>query len=334
MRIFGGETPSTPALLAAVAASIVAAAITYHFVELPLRRTRIWAKGKPATVGLCLVLAGVAVFARVEQVGTFDHLRPQALLQNRTNFSWDGVFENEACRAQYPQIKGKFCSLASAEEPTVGLVGDSHAMVFFQGLAPLLSSRGDTLLNLGSSSCLPAFDAPFHSTGLAFRKQECVNVINASLTEVEANSAISTVFLAARRFTRNLDPAEISAVERSYQATFKRLAAAGKKVVYVLDFPEPQIDPQACVRALAFSPKPECVIAADKARELRLQQADLIQRVASDFDNVRVVDPFEVLCADNSCPIMLGDRSLYIDRDHLSSDGSKLVAPLLLSVLE
>jgi peptidoglycan/LPS O-acetylase OafA/YrhL len=333
MRVFGGDTPSDLALCVAVAASICAAAITYHLVELPLRRTQFWAKGQRATVTLALMLVGVAVLSLGERVGAFDRFRPQVLLSNGSNFSWDGVFENEACRTRYPKIDGKFCSLSSRNTPTVGLIGDSHAMVFFQGLAPLLHSTGQTLLNLGSSSCLPTFDAPFHSTGMAFRKTQCVDVINESLAEVEFSPSISTVVLAARRFTRTLSPSELTEVEQSYKVTFRRLTAAGKRVVYVLDFPEPQIDPQACVRALVFSPKPECFIALDTARNLRLQQADLIERVASEFADVEVVDPFQVLCAGNSCPVMLGDQSLYIDRDHLSATGSKLVAPQLLRVI-
>jgi hypothetical protein len=257
------------------------------------------------------------------------------LLTNSGNFSWDGRWENEKCRQRYPNIKSKFCSLYAVASPTVALLGDSHAMAFYYGLATVLGERGENLVNIGGASCMPAIDAPFHSTGLTLKKDNlCKQTINEAMEMTAATPSVSTIALAGRRFIRELSPSERDAVGRALRKTFERLTAAGKKIVYVLDFPEPNLEPEACVRTWpGLAAKANCIIDADTARTHRQSQEDLVRSVARDYPSVSIFDPFDYLCSGKKCPVVGDQRSLYIDRDHLSRDGSALVAPGLAAAI-
>lgn len=328
LRIVVGNTPPSTTRLIAVAISIGLAYATYQAVERPLRNVTFRHYPSASSCTLAISLCCVAAVAAIGNAGLLDRFRPPALINNTENFSFDGRFENGICRKTYPDIKSRFCNLAEERPPTVALIGDSHAMSFYDGLAPLVSARDGNLLNIGGFSCMPVFDAPIHSHGYPFRTTECVDVINAALAEVVGNPHISTVVLAGRRFVNPLSDEQSAAVEKAFRATFNRLRLANKRIIYILDFPELPLDPHACVRSLPWG-TPNCLVDASQPLTLRNAQVDFITKLARSYPVVKIVDPFEVLCRNGSCPIIVADKSLYIDDSHLSRDGSAFVAPLL-----
>ncbi|MBX5056656.1 acyltransferase [Rhizobium lentis] len=328
LRIVVGNTPPSTTRLIAVAISIGLAYATYQAVERPLHKVVFKRYPSASSWTLALSLCCLAAAAAIVNAGLLDHYRPQSLINNTENFTFDGRFENGICRKTYPDIKSRFCNLAEERPPTVALIGDSHAMSFYDGLAPLVSAHNGNLLNIGGFSCMPVFDAPMHSHGYPFRTTECIGAINAVLAEVVGNPHISTVVLAGRRFVNTLSDDQRAAVEKAFRVTFDRLRSANKEIIYVLDFPELPLDPHACVRSLPWV-TPDCLVDASQPLALRKAQVDFIAKLARNYPDVKILDPFEVLCRNGTCPVIIADKSLYIDDSHLSRDGSAFVAPLL-----
>jgi hypothetical protein len=201
-------------------------------------------------------------------------------------------------------------------------------MSFYDGLAPVVSAHAGNLLNIGGYSCMPALNAPFHSTGLSFQNAECTDAINAGLHAAEREPYVNTVILAGRRFVEPLSSDQIHAAERAFRETFDRLTAVNKKIIYILDFPELPVDPRACVRSLPWITA-QCSIDVSGALASRQRQANFITKITESYPDIKVIDPFDVLCSAERCPIIEGGRSLYIDRNHLSRDGAAKAAMLL-----
>lgn len=329
---YGGEPPASHQIFA-IAISTVLAYLTYRLIERPIReRTR----HKETTVMvLASAMTALAVIGAAGSLNLLDRFRPSAMTSNSQNFSWDGTFENDNCRKMFPALDAKFCNLAEARPPTVALIGDSHALVYFAGLATALVEAGDNLLNLGSPSCMPAYAAPFHSTGIPFKEgNKCRKAIDQGLSLVEQSSSVHTIILSGRRFIRDMTDSETAAASQAMGETVRRLAEAGKNVFFILDFPEPYIDPSTCVRSINLIDEAnKCFIDIVRARKERQTQEDLVRSVLRQYQRSKVVDSFDALCEDGVCPIVLNGQSLYLDRDHLSRDGSAQVAKWLSPLL-
>ncbi len=328
LRIFEGRLPSVEARMVAVAVSVTFALATYQYIEKPIKSLAAGrlAKNK-VTYALCAAMLILALAGGVGFSGLGEWLRPKTLTSNNENFSWVGRFENDRCRVRFPDIPSRFCSLATDGRPNVALLGDSHAMALYTGLAPILAKRGDNLLNIGGYSCLPAANAPFHSSGLKLENQECLHTVNESIDMVVNEPAISTVVLAGRRFAIDLTNSERAAAVTAFVNTFDRLRKANKKVVYVLDYPQQALDPQACLRSALWGIRNrECAVSRVSVEHARQSQVDVISEASRLFDNVAIFDPLNYLCTQDDCNSLEGLQSLYLDVDHLSKSGSERLA--------
>ncbi|PLK69875.1 hypothetical protein C0V73_15680 [Rhizobium sp. TH135] len=335
LRLSVGAAPPVSYQIAAVAVSVAFAVLTYHLIEMPLRKGKEGHRKAVIVPGLAATMAGLAALGIAGSFSGLDPLRPQLLIANARNFTWDGAFENEYCRKRYDIPEAKFCNLSSDDEPTVALIGDSHALVYFEGLANALRPKNEVLLNLGGPSCMPAEEAPFHSTALAFRPTATCNATMAKAYEaILATPRIHTVVLSGRRFTRDLSPEDVASAFKAFDKSVKALQASGKRVVIVLDFPEPKIDPATCIRPLSLIDTPtECQIDRSTAAAARQSQVDLMQALTEANPGLTLHDPLEDLCAGTTCPIRIEGRSLYRDLDHLSPDGSNVAARSLAPLL-
>jgi hypothetical protein len=69
---------------------------------------------------------------------------------------------------------------------------------------------------------------------------------------------------------------------------------------------------------------------APSLAEHRNRQQFVIQLMTELQDNrIKVLWPADLLCANDRCRVTHAGQPLYVDEDHLSSAGAKLLAPLL-----
>jgi hypothetical protein len=183
---------SLRARLAAAALAVVAAWLTWRFVEQPIRAS---SRGARTALTLLALMAGLGLAGLLVQqrlLPAHAAAQPRAAEISEA-FSWtEADNQDAACTRRYPGHR--FCRIDSDAQPTVALVGDSHANHFFAGLAAEFRARGENLLLLARPHCPPVLDIV---SGYASSPADwCEGETSRSLREVAADPHIRTVMLA------------------------------------------------------------------------------------------------------------------------------------------
>jgi len=166
-RIIAGETPSPSVRIAAVAASIVLAWLTYQLVERPVRHGR---KAPLVVPVLCTLMAAVLVTAEVTRRtgGLFERTVNRSdrahFLQYYDRMHKQGLAEayrQECDFMDWPTGRVRESIAASCTQAgdrrTVLLWGDSYAQALSLGIRTLLPG-GTRLAQVTTSLCRPSFD--------------------------------------------------------------------------------------------------------------------------------------------------------------------------------
>ncbi len=137
-----------------------------------------------------------------------------------------------------------------------------------------------------------------------------------------------------RRFVERDDAANRAAFARVLRATVEKVRAAGKRVVIVGPVPEFDVNVPAAFIKGAMRGKRDDIVMARTDFDERQRGVLPVLAELSRMDGVRVVYPHEQLCDANVCRATAGGRALYVDDDHLSPDGARLLEPALRSALQ
>ena len=131
--------------------AVVAAMLTYHFIELPLRHRKDLRK-----LGLRLIgLLGTAAVAGV--VVAYTGGLPQRTPLTNNPLEWtQAMRRDDRCFALYGQPedlrKNAFCVRTDyTREPSIVIIGDSHANMFVPGVSA--AYPGASILQSGSAAC-------------------------------------------------------------------------------------------------------------------------------------------------------------------------------------
>ena len=315
--------------LGLVLASLLLAALTYRLWELPLRRL-------PRRLVISLLVAAMVALGllgkNIYDRHGLERIRHKNLIQMDTAASQDfmdfekqGLITEATCEKPFKFPEREVCLLAHADKPVSAVVlGDSHAVHAFWGLAKAFDAQGLNLAVRGKGACVPVMAAK-QGAGAS----ECERHMEAALRDIAADSQVLAVALVfrGRYLTAQSSLQERQDFENKLDATLALLQSAGKQVYYFLPVVEPGFDPRLCMGALPLGRKPpySCVIdkAADDAKSETVRTS--AARVLVRWPFVRVVDLNIVLCQAGSCPVTRSGRSVFKDDNHLSYYGSVLV---------
>ncbi|MFN7645154.1 MAG: acyltransferase family protein [Burkholderiales bacterium] len=350
--------------LAAAALAVVAAWLTWRFVERPIREHPRGARTALSLLGLMALVGLAGLLAWRHLLPAQSEAQPRAA-EVAATFEWTEADNRDAaCLRRHPGHR--FCRIDADAQPTVALVGDSHANQFFHGFAAALRARGENLLMLGRAHCPPLLDI---TSGYADKSDWCEGEVSRSLRAVAQDPGIRTVILAGNwhlyvtgtrlhRHHRFQPPWRISAavtapaggppsgqvgrapdnaelfVERLGRS-IALLQAAGKQVVVIRQIPELDFEPRHCVMPRPVSLKRfdehgcDGVPREDALRYLG-EYRPTLDAALRPFPTVLTWDPAEVLCDGPSCRYVEDGMPLYQDDLHLSRIGSAHVAARLL----
>jgi peptidoglycan/LPS O-acetylase OafA/YrhL len=264
----------------------------------------------------------------------------QIYAEQQSQFLWieNGDNATPECLAKFPMDAGdNKCEISDIHrEPTVALLGDSHANAMYLGLARYYSSLGENLVNLGRGGCLPFWgvntdDRRYPPTG-------CEKLMDRFLDYARTSTSIRTVILADygllymdggdRPIVSSADPSNKAATqvyERELKSTVARFLGAGKSVILAVDYPLPGIDTHACIkRPGADAPViTKCSVPQAQVDMRAAPYRQLMYRVLASLPpNVGYIDIAPAFCDGVDCWEMKGNLVLYRDGDHLSHDGS------------
>lgn len=320
----------------AVGLSLVLATATYLCLEVPLRRYKNVAV---KTSGLCVMGIVVLCVGVALSISGGVPARAKAW-PDVQQFEWGNRLENDTCRKAYPEFRGRFCNMLRPVAPTVMLIGDSHSMMLYDGVAHALEGTKENVVNLAAIGCMPFINAPMRGHGVPLGPNDgsrCQEDMNEVISIVQKTGSVHTVVL-AHYGGLGINPhtaEEWAAMAASMRKTFDRLLSAGKRVVYVIDIPELVFMPQSCVKmrpvTLTNRIRVPCAYSSAYHRDtLRGAYENFVRGVLKEVPAVRVFDGPAALCDDVLCWAMKDGDVLYVDPNHLTVAGSKYVGKRLM----
>jgi len=325
--------------LAAAAASLLPAWLSYRYVETPIRRERRW-EGRRAQA-----LAGVCVAAPLLASGGLA-LTPNALAQSAPIAQWRQLDRQHAdvlggCNEETPlgrRREGE-CSwrVAGARGEAV-LIGDSNAGHFTEPFVQAVRRlhMNATVATLGSC---PFVD--LRVVGGHIREQDCRSFDTGSVAEL-ARRRPRLVVIAARtdRYVEgsavglgqpgsglSYSPVQKAELWREGLGSFlRRLTRAGVPVVVVHPVPTFAIDPEGCavVRVLfgrCRATRPRAAVDRQLRRSVEAENA-----AVAGIRNASAASFESAFCDRQTCWSTRAGTGLYRDATHLSVAGALLFA--------
>jgi len=370
-RILYGEVPPKTVRIGLVLLAFLLSWITYRFIEPPLRWGK-HSRIKAVCLFVTLLLVGFGGIKIYKNYGYPERIGISAEAIQR-DIELDKIMSeaSKRCNAVLPDYeknsaKDECVFQKENHKNTIALFGDSHSRYLSYGLIDLLRKDypEEGLVRFSVSAT-----APF----LNFKKRDAgSNVTKGHLAHLDgynyvfADHNIKMVVIATYPhvwydITRNtsipyynkmtgyvgmedvLDPEERNEsvlLERALRRTFDALKEHNKKVIFVVDNPDFFYEPSICAvrpyqKFIKHKIDNRCF---PNRAELENNQNkvwfnSILKKVSKDYDNVTLVNAFDSLCDQETCPITRNGRLLYRDDDHVSNEGARMIAKDLLKVI-
>ena len=367
VRIAFGVNLPPAAVALTIAASLAAAVLSYYFIEQPLRRSSkepapLLVRYAIASAVLLAACAGLWLSHGVPQ--RFPSLaRIEAQVDNPPLYS-------DPCLIHIGKDepnRSPACSRIPAARRSIALWGDSHAAALAPGLRASASAQGFGFVQLNKAVCPPLIGASIYNPQFPLEEGECFRFNRKALNLLKADHSIQIVILACywelpfqqgeSRWWLTSESAhnrEIPTLDASRQlfkqsltASIQNLRDAGKQVIVIEDIPGFDSSPVSRILAARIPARHNLALwlGAQDANDsgfappsdipLVALVDSLLQEATAGLPGVSLVDLKPALCRTPSqCAYRIGDRLLYLDPHHLSSDGARYaVRDLRLSTL-
>lgn len=222
------------------------------------------------------------------------------------------------------------CDLGDPEGSagTIALVGDSHAASLTNPMGDYFADKGWRVVSFTRYGC-PALSATaFGLAGQAPAAEEACAAWTQRVTDElvkrsDIDVAVYTSFEQGYSYPEIDGAVQLTA--ENIEETLATVAASGKDVVLLRDFPATSlVDIPTCV-ASSTSPKTDCSVDLATAFPATPQST----AVAVLGDRIRTIDMREASCDDSRCYSLVGDVIMYADNNHVSQTFAQSLMPFL-----
>jgi peptidoglycan/LPS O-acetylase OafA/YrhL len=335
---YRGELPEAASWLL-LALSILLAALTYRFIETPVRRGKYgaarFALVPAALASLFFIALGVylsgGLYWRYSDIVAFNDLQK----------SGEKIQLFESCLKRFgdlvPAAIGKdpdrryFCADGSDDPHPVIIIGDSHAQKLYYGF---LGLNVRNVVHFGKGSCAPIWNLnPVHDPW--YNCQPDVNRFIEYAARADAPLAILTgVFERYFDGTYVLGKSEAE-IEDDIEQWFRVLSRSQHKIVVVLDNPSLPFEPKECMeRPIDLNRRIDCTFDRKIYDGKAAAYKALFRKKAAVAANVTLVDASQFFCDNEKCHAENADGMTYTgDNNHLSMRGAKIVDQEILRLL-
>ena len=331
--------------------SFIFAALTWKYIEQPARYKRFLISSAD---NIRIIRRGIALCVCVSVLGLIGMAYSDFLARKPSNLplveaikpSSRSAVDYSKCMSRYllnvpNELDMKHCLFGSSDSdsPDIVLWGDSHAGVFSNLLNELMMEERGSFLLRSRGACAPITDSMLLTRQGGSIDELCEKYTEAVFKEV-LRSSVSGVVLIARwpRYTDDKvgsEPSEYSLFIGENRKILSRDEA--------LDLIELRLDKLASglersgIRLLLVSPLPSLhhsaphCLARRKKEHCSVSLADatnyvsgflpIFEKLAGKYKNVRVWNPFELICNDSECPSVANGVVIYRDDNHLSYQG-------------
>ncbi len=295
---------------AVISVSLVAAWLSWRFIERPFRDHRRFDARAIFRWSAGSILALSAVGLTLISLDGWNARFPAAtvtLAAAKADFSP----ARGLCLADREGADLYRCTLGAKTAPAAVIWGDSHGIELAWALGERLVERGQSIAQRTRPGCPPALD--YDMPG----RTDCRQFNNRVVREIEGNQDIGTVYLAGFwAGERYRDTGVLSLLDK----TIRRLANGGKQVVLIGAVPRQDFE---VPRRLAIGG----VHTGTATRSAYLADTWWIAERYPDWlaQGVRIIDPAKVLVKGEKTVIVAEGHPLYLDSHHLSVTGAERV---------
>lgn len=341
--------------LGVVALSLGLAALTWRFVEQPLRRGPVDRPWRRLGGVLPLLLAPVAVGA----VLFLGHGLPQRLSPDARTLADLEVTDvnpaRKACFEEADRASPEACRFAaspgagpSPEGDQVLVWGDSHADAVTPGVVAWARARGWSVREAARGGCPPLAGVRVRVFGRLDRG--CEAWAARTLDQIAADRRLTLVVLAARwplyrdappfydvnsprvAVDTGARPGVRPDLSAALAVTLDAIARRRPdlRVVVIGPVPELTLAPPECLaqqRQLGGRPGVCARVEAGPPLGRAMPAEAEIRAAVEDRPGVTAVFPTETLCRDDGCAGMIDGRPIYFDDDHLAASGARRLVP-------
>lgn len=348
-RIYLGR-PLQPLEGVAIAlASLPLAWMTWRFVEQPWRRVR-----RPKLAHLALAAGSLAAVFALGRVATSTHGAPGRLpssVRAAAEFEEKDVNpQRDVCMEGASDERTTPSACRPAGPVDVIVWGDSHADALFPGVALWAAHRGYSTQQSTMGGCPPLVGV--RALLVPDREHADCAPFNASvLRDIEDARSLKLIVLIARwPLYEDLEPRyDINSprvviedptgrrgapmpLDHALDRTLTAIARTGTpaRVVIMGPVPELTFNPPLCIAQHRLLRRDErrCWSADAELPLSRTRIAEAkVARALAAHPGVATVNPSRTLCASDRCTVVMKDRLLYFDDDHLSASGARQLAP-------
>ncbi len=342
-RVYSTDVPAPSLMLGLALLALALAVLSWQYVEKPFRRKQKILR--PASAVLAASAAAMVLFLGAGGVthatDGFRDLKStqrQRLLMRTATPSP----KRDACHTSEEHADDHLpaCAYFSGDV-RYAVFGDSHAVELAYAVAEQLRRYDIGIRHFSLSACPPSYR---QDTGQEDEDSRCEDWTEAALAEIIADAKIDTVIVSYRindylfgdhadtypELPMRRSEAERGAAWTSYLRILRDLAAAGKKVVLVLQAPElPEV-----MESLIYDPlAPTAALPGLSRQWWNARNAYVRERLHEIPAGVVVVDPADSFCDATVCYAAQGDVSYYFDDDHMSVAGAAVIAGAILRSL-
>ena len=328
MYIFFGDDPGAVKMALALSLTAVFSWLSYRYIERPLRNQN-WdiefgSGFKPAnfkhTAYVSAILAGfVILFVTSPKLPQLAKRRIQVEPSSNEPGKPGCLLSRET------QGNLKWCETKQGTGNLQGIViGDSHAHSLYPGL---LAEAGELTWQLIAWPSCPPF--PIYTPDAT-----CRITMTETLQKLKQKSNIRKVVLimANRIFTQYKTQLTDPKVVANAIAELKQMQYSGKELIIIKPVPEIASNIGICLEERPvwiqkFLNKDEgCSILRKDWEAEAAGYLAFIDSLKAAIPEIRLVDPADEICNKQTCYAVKNEKSMYIDKDHLSFYGSSAVA--------
>jgi len=306
--------------IAIIAVSIVAATLSWKFVEQPFRegkyrpspRKLAWMAG----VASAVVLLISACMWKAE--GFPSRYSPRAIeLASFLNYQATNLYRDETCFLSARLGKTTVdpeCVAISPYKPNYLIMGDSHAAQLWSGLHAAIADKN--FLQVTAAHCLPTITPKFNES------LRCRELFNKTFQSLVGDAKINKVMLAGRWTNESL-PAVSETLNWAKQNKVS-IVLIGPGVIY--DSPLPRLLVTALKRSSPDYP--------NQHWDTSLIDLDTRMAQLASANGVAYISLLNLVCEDQNCRMFDDqDHPLIFDREHFTERGSFLVAEQIKQML-
>lgn len=319
----------------------VLAAVSYHWIELPVRTsTGLWLRTPWRTFGLALSALGVVGGSAMWLAHNTEGL---SLSKTRDTYTWYAY-------KHYPREPFNRIKEAWLHERQLFVIGDSHTAAYRTmlnlvalklGVKVVEYEQGGcgvvTLLDADPVSCTKSREADFEDIEARAKPGDIVFLASLRMPELQDRDWALGQTAIISQMLKEQTPARLAAAKASAEADLARLEAINVHVL--IDAPKPlfKSPPNRCSDWFNRM-NPVCSQGMTVGRELLLRlreaQMKLLAVLTREHPGLTVWDPFPLLCPGTQCSAFdpLG-KPLFFDSNHLSGNGNRVLEPSFTQVL-